>query len=193
LKPTDSPTLPAASGWLRTLYFARAAFSLAWVLLAFTVAPGSMAVASVLLVLYPAWDALANLVDAQRCGGLAANAPQALNAAASTVAAVAMAIAVGRGMPAVFVVFGAWAIVAGLLQLATAVRRWKLLGAQWPMALSGAQSALAGAFFVKLASGAAPEIQRLAGYAAVGAVYFLVSGTVLLHRHRKALRGALRA
>lgn len=193
MKTNDSPTLPAGSAWLRTLYFTRAAFSLAWVLLAFTVAKGSMPVASVLLVLYPAWDALANLVDAQRSGGLAANAPQAINAAASSVAAVAMAIAVGRGMPAVFIVFGSWAIVAGLMQLATAVRRWKLLGAQWPMVLSGAQSALAGAFFVKLAGGAAPEIERLAGYAAVGAVYFLVSGTVLLYRQRKAMRGAARA
>ncbi len=190
---TTTPTFSADDAWLRKLYFTRAAFSLAWVALAFTVARGSMPIARTLLVLYPAWDALANAVDAQHSGGLAANSSQALNVAMSAAAAVAMAVAVGRGMPAVFVVFGAWAVVAGLLQLATAVRRWKHLGAQWPMVLSGAQSALAGAFFVKQASGPEPTLQALAPYAAVGAVYFLVSATVLVLRQRKAARAVVAA
>jgi uncharacterized membrane protein HdeD (DUF308 family) len=88
-------------------------------------------------------------------------------------------------MPAVFVVFGAWAVLSGLLQLGTAVRRWKRFGAQWAMALSGAQSALAGTFFVKQAGEPAPMLQNLAGYAAVGALYFLISGLVLLYRERR--------
>ena len=172
--------------WLRTLYFTRAAFSLIWVALAFTIAKTSPVIGSVLLVLYPAWDALMNAVDAKQSGGLAANPPQTINAVVSAVTTVAMAIAIGRGMPAVFVVFGAWAVLAGLLQLGTAVRRWKHFGAQWAMALSGTQSALAGAFFVRQASGPAPMLQDLAGYAAVGALYFLISASVLFYRERTA-------
>jgi uncharacterized membrane protein HdeD (DUF308 family) len=172
------------STWLRTLYFTRAGFSLIWVALAFTVGAASPVIGGVLLVLYPAWDALANAVDAKRSGGAAKNQPQTINAVVSAVTTVAMAIAVGRGMPAVFVVFGAWAVLSGLLQLGTAVKRWKSFGAQWAMALSGAQSALAGAFFVKQAGGPAPMLQNLAGYAAVGALYFLISASVLAYRAR---------
>jgi len=183
----SSPT-SANDSWLRTLYFTRAVFSIIWVALVFTVAKGSTPVASVLLVLYPAWDALANVLDARRSGGIAANPIQAINAALSAAAAIAMAAAVGRGLPAVFIVFGIWAGVSGLLQLGVAVRRWKHSGAQWPMALSGAQSALAGAFFVMQANGPAPMLQQLAGYAAVGAFYFLISASVLVYRQRAALR-----
>jgi uncharacterized membrane protein HdeD (DUF308 family) len=172
--------------WLRTLYFTRAAFSIVWVALAFTIAKASPAIGSVLLVLYPAWDALMNAVDAKQSGGLAANPPQTINAVVSAATTVAMAIAVGSGMSAVFVVFGTWAVLAGLLQLGTAVRRWKHFGAQWAMALSGTQSALAGAFFVRQASGPAPMLQDLAGYAAVGALYFLISASVLFYRERTA-------
>ncbi len=64
------------NNWLRTLYFTRAAFSLVWVALAFTIAKTSPAIGSVLLVLYPAWDALMNAVDAKQSGGLAANPPR---------------------------------------------------------------------------------------------------------------------
>jgi uncharacterized membrane protein HdeD (DUF308 family) len=175
-----------SSTWLRTLYFSRAGFSLIWVALAFTVGSASPLIGSVLIVLYPAWDALANAIDAQQSGGAARNPPQTINAVVSAITTVAMAVAVGRGMPAVFVVFGAWAVLSGLLQLGTAVRRWKLSGAQWAMALSGTQSALAGVFFVKQASGPAPMLQNLAGYAAVGALYFLISASVLLYRERAA-------
>jgi len=187
----NHPSLPANHlAWLQTLSLSRAAFSFVWVALAFTVAEGSAPITALLLVVYPAWDALANLVDAKRAGGIAAHPTQALNAAVSAVATAAMGIAVGRGMSSVFLVFGAWAVVAGLLQLGTALRRWRHLGAQWPMALSGAQSALAGAFFMKQAGGASPRLLDLAGYAAVGALYFAVSAGALLHR-RHRLRTSL--
>ncbi len=71
--------------------------------------------------------------------------------------------------------FGVWAISAGLFQLLTGARRWRL-GAQWAMVLSGAQSMLAGAFFLKRATDAAvPGVADIAPYAAFGAFYFLVS------------------
>ncbi len=77
-------------------------------------------------------------------------------------------------------VFGVWAVLSGLLQLGTAVRRWKEFGAQWAMILSGAQSALAGGFFIVKAYEPAPDaIVKVAGYAAVGAIYFLASATWL--------------
>jgi len=48
------------------------------------------------------------------------------------------------------------------------------------MALSGAQSALAGVFFFKMAATAAsPSIVTVAPYAAFGAFYFLISAVSL--------------
>lgn len=189
MKTTD--TSPAADpSWLRTLYATRAGFSILWVALAFTVGQASWPIAAALLVIYPAWDALANAVDARRSGGLMhrANTTQLVNVGVSALTTAAMAVAVGRGMPAVFTVWGTWAVLSGLLQLGTALRRWKHAGAQWAMVLSGAQSALAGAFFVKQASGPSPMLQNLAGYAAVGAIYFLISAGVLVWRARRAAR-----
>jgi uncharacterized membrane protein HdeD (DUF308 family) len=183
----NSP-LSANTTWLRNLYLVRAAFCAIWVALTFAVATSVAAVASILLVLYPAWDALANAADARRFNGTSAGWAPIVNACVSVAAAVGMAVAVNRGMPAVFLVFGTWAIVAGLLQLGTAVRRWGRFGAQWPMALSGAQSALAGGFFVNIAEGPMPKLQILAGYAAMGGVYFAVAAALLVHRQRKARR-----
>ncbi|MDB5847756.1 MAG: hypothetical protein JWP29_1508 [Rhodoferax sp.] len=190
---TNSTTTSAASQgnhWLKTYYFGRAAFSVVWVAAAFTLGKSTPAIAALLLLVYPAWDAAANFVDAQRNGGLQRNRTQALNLVVSTVTAAAVAIALGLGMHAVLGVFGAWAMLAGALQLATGVRRWKSYGAQWAMILSGAQSVLAGAFFIKQASGAAlPGITDIAPYAGFGAFYFLVSAlwlTVSDLRRRQA-------
>jgi hypothetical protein len=58
------------------------------------------------------------------------------------------------------------------------------------MMLSGAQSALAGGFFVAQQGGSAPVLQTVAGYAAVGAVYFLISGVVVWVREgRRGVKG----
>ncbi|MFT4117233.1 DUF308 domain-containing protein [Bradyrhizobium sp.] len=162
--------------WLKQYYFLRAAFSVAWVVAAFSVGLSSPLVAGALLILYPAWDAAANLVDALRSGGLTRNSTQALNVLVSLATTVAVLLALQMSMNRVLGVFGAWAILAGLLQLGTALRRWRSHGAQWAMVLSGAQSALAGGFFiVQVSKPATPSIADVAGYAAVGALYFLVS------------------
>lgn len=172
-------THPTGSRWLSSYYFLRAGVAAAWVAAAFTIGKGLPAGAAMLLVAYPAWDAVANLLDAQRSGGLRSNPSQTANAAVSGVTAVAVAIALGQGPHTVLAVFGAWAILAGLSQLATGLRRWRA-GAQWAMVLSGAQSALAGAFFLKQATGATtPGIMDVAPYAAFGAFYFLVSAVWL--------------
>ncbi|UWU73499.1 DUF308 domain-containing protein [Bradyrhizobium huanghuaihaiense] len=163
--------------WLKQYYFIRAAFSVAWVVAAFAIGPSSV-IAGVLLVLYPAWDAAANVVDALRSGGLKQNRTQALNVLVSLATSVAVLVALQMSMNVVLAVFGAWAILSGLLQLGTAIRRWKSFGAQWAMVLSGGQSALAGGFF-QASTPAVPSIATVTGYAAVGAVYFLVSAVWL--------------
>lgn len=166
--------------WLRQYYFLRAAFSVGWVIAAFAIAPSSAVIAAALLIVYPAWDAAANYLDALRSGGLNQNRTQGLNVLVSLATTIAVILALQVSMNWVLGIFGAWAILSGLLQLGTAVRRWKRFGAQWAMVLSGGQSALAGGFFIFQATmPAVPSIANVAGYAAVGALYFLVSAVWL--------------
>ena len=162
---------------LRQFYFLRAAVAFTWV--ALVVASSILAVpalvANVLLLLYPAWDALANVLDARRSGGLSANPGQRLNAAISiaTTAALAIALGVGGNAGGIFV-FAAWALLAGLLQLYVGIRRRKM-GGQVFMMISGVQSALAGVVMTVQAFGRTPTIAELAPYAAFGGLYFLLS------------------
>jgi uncharacterized membrane protein HdeD (DUF308 family) len=171
----DRPA-PSTSGWLKRYYFTRFAFSAVWVLIAISVAKSNPSLAAIMLVAYPAWDAIANFVDAQRSGGLRRNKSQLLNFIFSILTAIAVAIALGSSLNSVLVVFGIWAGFSGIFQLATAVGRWRSFGAQWAMILSGAQSALAGVFMTFMAFGPDPVgIANIAPYSAFGAFYFAVS------------------
>ena len=184
--PFPQPVVQPGPTRLRNYYFVRAAFSAAWVAAAFSIGGAAPLAAAALLVVYPAWDAAANWFDAANNGGLAKNRTQALNVAVSAATAAGVAASLGS-MNAVLGVFGAWAILSGLLQLATGVRRWKSYGAQWAMILSGAQSSLAGGFFIKQSLGTAvPSILDIAPYAAFGAFYFLVSAVLLTLRRNKS-------
>jgi len=186
---TPSHHHAADEGWLKRYYFVRAAFSFCWVIAVLALARQSAVAGAVLLVAYPAWDALANVADGRRSGALAANRTQLLNVVVSLAVALALAISL-PDMHRVLAVFGAWAILSGLLQLGTAVRRWKTHGAQWAMVLSGAQSALAGAVFIGQARmPAEPTVATLAGYAGFGAFYFLVSALLLQFRPRRLKTG----
>ncbi|MDR5815610.1 MULTISPECIES: DUF308 domain-containing protein [unclassified Caballeronia] len=170
----------AAEQWLKHYYFTRAAVSIIWVALAFAVGMHSTVGAAILLVLYPAWDALANYLDLSRSGGKTDNRTQAINVAISAATTAAVIIALKTDPAWVLGVFGVWAILSGLLQLGTALRRWKQSGAQWAMILSGAQSAVAGCLFLTLApTPLLAAIARIAGYAGVGAAYFLISAVWL--------------
>ena len=62
--------LSAQSSWLQSYYFGRALFSIAWVAAA-VLFSGQAGPAAFLLVIYPAWDAIANLADARIIGALA--------------------------------------------------------------------------------------------------------------------------
>ncbi|WP_067062545.1 hypothetical protein [Roseateles chitosanitabidus] len=187
--PLVPPPTRLPDAWLRRYYLARALFSALWVAAALLIGTRSPVAAALLLVLYPAWDAAANGVDANASGGMRANRTQRVNVWASGLTTLAVALALSSGMHAVLGVFGVWAIASGLLQLGTALRRWRSHGAQWVMVLSGAQSALAGGFFIAQARmPAMPSIANVAGYAGVGALYFAISGIWLWIRELRAHR-----
>lgn len=155
---------------LRRLYFVRFGFAIVWAVLLFTTKADLGPLAVTLLLLYPLFDVAAAVVDARSSGATGLQ----VNIAVSMLTTAGVAIACASGMPAVLRVWGAWAIVAGLVQLVVGVSRRKL-GGQWPMMLSGGLSVLAGAAFIIMASGANPSLTNVAGYAAVGGIFFLVS------------------
>lgn len=68
----------AQNQWLHSYYYIRAAGSLVWITLAVLIGKNNPATGAVLLVLYPAWDAIANYLDASRSGGLSVNPPRNL-------------------------------------------------------------------------------------------------------------------
>ncbi|RZE90107.1 hypothetical protein [Streptomyces albidoflavus] len=183
---TPAAASPAAA--LRKLYFLRFAFAAAWAALLLTTAGTLTTLTAVLLVAYPLFDvgcAVADLRSARPEGrpvrGLY------VNAALSTLTAVGLAVAATSGIPAVLRVWGAWAITAGLVQLAVGVAR-RGLGGQWAMIASGGISTLAGASFVAQAGGADASLSALAGYAFLGGVFFLVSA-LRLGRTEGAAKG----
>lgn len=168
------------NSWLKRYFFTRAAFSVVWVLLALSIGRHSPVISAIMLIAYPLWDAIANIADARQGGGPKRNKAQLLNFAVSIVTAVAVAVALGNSLNSVLIVFGVWAGFSGILQLATALGRWKTTGAQWAMILSGAQSALVSVVMIKMAYGSEPVgIANIAPYAAFGAFYFLVSAISL--------------
>jgi len=187
---SQGTTLQAGNQWLIFYYFLRAAVSFTWVGAALTIGVASPGIAAVLLIIYPAWDAVANFLDGYRNGGVSRNPSQAVNVILSLVTTIAIAVALANSLNAMLAVFGGWALASGLLQLLTALRRWKVYGAQWVMILSGAQSALAGAFFIKQATSTTLHgIVDVVPYVAFGAFYFLVSAiwlAVTATRRRKA-------
>jgi uncharacterized membrane protein HdeD (DUF308 family) len=165
-------TLSAA---LRKLYFTRAAFSVIWVILIAIFAASNFTVASILLIIYPAWDVFGTFLDIRANKGPSSKMPQYLNAVISTITTIAVALALQHGVPEALIVFGIWAMLTGLIQLILALRRRKELGGQWPMIISGGQSIIGGSSFIILAHDPKMGIASLAGYAAFGAFYYLLS------------------
>jgi uncharacterized membrane protein HdeD (DUF308 family) len=159
---------------LRRLYFVRFAFAVVWALVTLPMASKLSPVVVVLLVLYPLFDVGAALVDAKASRGTGSPALLYVNTAVSLAAALGLGVAGASGIPAVLRVWGAWAIVAGLVQLIVAVPRRKM-GGQWPMILSGGISTLAGASIFASAGADDPALSGAIGYAVPGAVFFLIS------------------
>jgi uncharacterized membrane protein HdeD (DUF308 family) len=172
-----SGTTPA----LRRLYLLRSGFAIVWAgLLALTASDLGVA-AVVLLVLYPLVDVAAAVVDARASGAR----ELVLNIVISSLAALGLALAATSGIPAALRVWGAWAVLAGIVQLVVALRR-RRLGGQWAMILSGGISTVAGASFIVMASGDDPSLTTLAGYAVLGGVFFLISAIRLGRAAREA-------
>ncbi|UMP05264.1 hypothetical protein [Amycolatopsis sp. EV170708-02-1] len=156
---------------LRRLYFVRFGFALVWAGLLFTSASKLGPVSVALLVLYPLFDVAAAVIDlrsSEKAPGLY------VNIAISALAGIGLVFAAASGIPAVLRVWGVWAIVSGLVQLAVGLGRRKL-GGQWAMIASGAISTLAGTAFVLQAAQPDASLLNLAGYAVLGGVFFLVS------------------
>jgi hypothetical protein len=159
---------------LRRLYFIRFVFAAAWAALLLVSGSELTAGAKLLLVVYPAFDVAAAVVDARSAqpGGPVRGLYATM--AVSALATVGVAVAGASGVADVLRVWGAWAVVSGLVQLLVGVAR-RPMGGQWAMILSGGISVLAGASFIRGASQDAPSLTSLAGYALLGGIFFLVS------------------
>jgi len=174
---TTAPVGATATPALRRLHLVRAGFAVAWAVLLVVAVSTTTAIGpatAALLVIYPLVDVGAAVVDARHSRGSRSAPGLSLTIAISAIAAVGLAVAVSSGVPAVLQVWGAWAVVAGLVQLIVALRR-RGLGGQWAMIASGAISALAGTWFFLQAGAADASLGALAGYALLGGVFFLVS------------------
>jgi len=160
---------------LRTLYFTRAAFSVIWVLLVITLANKNASAAMILFIIYPAWDVIATFFDIKSNPPSANKTPQYVNVAIGVITTIAVYIALQKGIAEALIVFSAWAILTGLIQLITCLHRRKKLEGQWPMIISGGQSMLAGVSIFLKAHTPDTGVTTLAGYAAFGAFYFLLA------------------
>jgi uncharacterized membrane protein HdeD (DUF308 family) len=187
---------PDTTTWrsLRSLHLVRAAFSLAWVALVVTTSTSLVtgdeptALAAVLLISYPLWDVLATVFERRAADtGALHRGSNTANIAVGLAATVAMGIAVLDTIGTAMLVFGAWALLAGAIQLVVAVRRRAAVGAQWPMMVSGGLSVLAGASFAVMSTSSTSGLSAIAGYSAFGAFWFLISAAALtIHNSRRS-------
>jgi uncharacterized membrane protein HdeD (DUF308 family) len=126
-----------------------------------------------LVAAYPLIDVVASLREAA-LGGDRVRLLQ-INAAISLLAAIGLAVvAFGSDAGAVLAVFGAWAAVSGALQLTSAIQRRRQGSRELPMLASGAISTVAGLAFIASSGKDDPSVVNLAGYAAFGALLYLL-------------------
>ncbi|MFD8307811.1 hypothetical protein ACFV29_36600 [Streptomyces sp. NPDC059690] len=159
---------------LRRLYVLRFAFAAAWAVLLLLSGSELTLGTRLLLFVYPAFDVAAAVVDARSARASGPVKGLYVNMAVSALTAVGVLIAGTSGVADVLRVWGAWAVVSGLIQLLVGVAR-RPMGGQWAMILSGGISVLAGAGFIRSASQDNPSLTSLAGYATLGGIFFLAS------------------
>ncbi len=188
---TTAPSTTTPLDGLRSFYLIRTVFSLIWVALVFTTSASLVTtdkptvIAAVLLTIYPLWDAVATLLE-RRMAGVASDRVGTANVALGIAATIGMLIAAFSTVGKTLLVFGVWALVSGAIQLVVAIRRRRLVGAQWPMIISGGLSVLAGATFAGMSTSATSGLSTIAGYSAFGAFWFLVSAIALTVRNRRS-------
>ena len=174
---------PASAGREQVpLLLARVVVAVVWAVAVVVLAPGVGPVAAVLLALYPLADVVLVGLEARR-SGTTARVGLVANAALSTVAAAALAVAATHDVPSVLRVWGAWAVLAGPGQAVVALSRRRVRRGQWPLVVSGGLSCVVGVAFVVMAGGPAPVLAPVAGYALAGAAFALV-GLLRLRRAR---------
>jgi uncharacterized membrane protein HdeD (DUF308 family) len=159
---------------LRNLYIVRFGFAIVWAAVMFAVGSSVGPLSVTLIVLYPLFDVAAAIVDARSSGASGSTRLLYVNIAISTLTAIGLIVALTSGIPAVLRVWGVWAIVAGLVQLIVALTR-RTMGGQWAMILSGGISVLAGTSFILQAAADGQTLGRVAGYAVLGGIFFLIS------------------
>lgn len=138
--------------------------------------------AGVLVAIYPAIDAVASVRALRSDVGT----PELRVGLAFDLLAIAGLFVATFGLQSkwVIVAFGAWALAAGLLQLAGAVRAGRPRRAQVPLMLSGGISTVVGATFLGMGSQHEAHLSNLVGYPVLGAVFFLVYAAIDLPRRR---------
>jgi uncharacterized membrane protein HdeD (DUF308 family) len=171
--------LQSTTGALRRLYVTRFAFAIVWavLLVVSTVALGSVGalggVTIALLIAYPLFDLIAAIVDRRSSAATRPSTLLLVNMVLSLLAVVGLLFAVTSGAGAVLLVWGLWAITAGIVQLGVGISR-RALGGQWAMILSGGISVLAGGGFIAQ-SQTGTSVTGIAGYAVLGGIFFLIS------------------
>ncbi len=178
------PHLTLKPGVLVRLYVIRAGAAIAWAIAFATTSSSLGAAAIALLIAYPAIDVVASAVDAH--ANPANRKVQWANAAVSTAALAAVAVATSFDNRAVLLAFGVWATVSGVIQLVVAVRRRRQFGTQTSILISGALSTVAGIGFAAMSRADDPTLINVAGYAALGGVLFAVAAVTLRHRSARA-------
>ncbi|MCX4580426.1 hypothetical protein OHB41_46195 [Streptomyces sp. NBC_01571] len=174
----------AATPSLHRLYVIRFVFAAVWAVLLLVSGSDLTTGAKLLLFLYPAFDVAAAVVDSRSARAAGPVKGLYANMAVSALAAVGVAVATTSNIADVLRVWGAWAVVSGLIQLLVGVAR-RPMGGQWAMIVSGGISVLAGASFIRSASQNDPSLTALAGYATLGGIFFLVSAIRLSRAARK--------
>lgn len=177
-------TLQAARS-LRNLYFTRTIVQIIWAVTVIATAVQNPPLGATLLILYPLWDVACTLYDLKTSAGSDSAKTQYVNAAIGTATAIGIALTGYSHVQYAVAIFGGWALVAGLLQLAVGILRRQRLGGQWAMILSGVQSTAAGVAFALGGLSGKVHIKDLGGYAVFGAIYFLIAGILLSRKLSK--------
>lgn len=180
-----SPVTVAPRSALRNLYFTRFGFTVIWAALLFVTAGVVSPLLTVLLIVYPLFDAAAVLwqIRAQR-SIRRAKVSEWINIVVSILVAIALGWASTISSAAALIVWGVWAIGAGIPQLITAIRN-RRSGGQVPQMLSGGISVFAGGAFLAQGLQGSEMLLGVAGYALLGAVFFLISAIRLSGLIRK--------
>jgi uncharacterized membrane protein HdeD (DUF308 family) len=170
------------------LYVIRGLVAIAWAAVfaavSDSVTTGVTVAAGILVVIYPLIDVAASLLDARSQRGSARRLLLG-GAAVSAVAAAALAVAATGTVADVLAVFGVWAVVSGVAQVVVALRRRAQSGTEWLMLLAGIGSVGFGTAFLIASTGADPQLNMLAIYAAGGGIDFVVQAWLLARRRRR--------